>query len=149
MLKTASPMTEKKIKDKVNRAGTNNFLFSSLEFISSYINRNAIRIKVPMRVLDPIIIPVDDDIVEDAIVEDAIDDIMLDNISILPSEISELLDVDASLFLMDIFLYSSHKTKNLLLYTIFYSIKKGSFSFIKENVLPRQREVAIGQKEIN
>ena len=90
MLKTANPRTEKKIMDKANNAGTNNFLLSSFEVISSYIMRKAIKIRVPMNVLDPMIKPVEEAIVEDAIVEeaiaeDAIDDIMLDSIFILSS----------------------------------------------------------------
>jgi hypothetical protein len=92
MLKTAIARTEKKIIDRANNAGTKNFLPSSFEFISSYIKRKPIKIKVPISVLEPIINPVLDAIVEDAIVEDAmvdeaivddaiVEDSMLDNIS--------------------------------------------------------------------
>jgi hypothetical protein len=92
MLKTANARTEKKIIDRANNEGTKNFLPSSFELINSYIKRKAIKIKVPISVLEPIINPVLDAIVEDAMVEDAIadeamvdeamvDDSMLDNIS--------------------------------------------------------------------
>ena len=86
-MKTAIASTEKKIIDRTNNAGTKNFLPSSFEFISSYIKRKPIKIKVPISVLEPIIIPVEDAIVEEAMVDDAIvddaivDDSMLDNIS--------------------------------------------------------------------
>jgi hypothetical protein len=87
MLKTASATTEKKIIDKANNVGTKNFLPSSFEAINSYIKRKAIRIKVPIKVLEPIIKPVEDAIVEEAIVDEAIveeamvDDSILDSIS--------------------------------------------------------------------
>lgn len=104
MLKTANPRTEKKIMDKANNAGTNNFLLSSFEVINSYIMRKAIKIRVPMNVWDPMMNPVEEAIVEDAIVEeaiaeDAIDDSMLDSISILSPKLFGFSYVSASSFL--------------------------------------------------